>query len=1110
MVDKLKAANRLMFASVNQNVNFPELEEKIIEFWKKQDIFRSSVEKHAIKGHYVFYEGPPTINGKPGIHHVSTRAIKDLYPRYKTMRGYRVYRRGGWDTHGLPVEVEIEKEIGSTNKQDIEKFGVAEFNKRCRELVCRYIQDWNDLTERIGFWLDLENAYITYKNSYIETCWWVLKSLWERGLLYEDYKNTMHCPRCNTSLAAHEVSQGMKENVNDLSVWAKFPVHKQQLVRAGLVHPTETRAVYFLTWTTTPWSLGANAALAIRDDIEYGLFAAKPFHSSEDSYSELYILATHLAERVFGDSGFHILKTFPSRTLVRLNYEPILGGHIPETEDLATGFRIVADELVSVKDGTGIAHVAPAYGDLEIGRKHGLPTIFSVDLIGRVYSEVRAPDAKEVAGPYTGMFFKSADEQITKELIARGLIYRAERIQHKYPHCWRDDSPLLFFAKKSWYIRTAVVQDKLLSNNQHINWVPEYIKTELFSNWLENNKDSVWAITRERYWGTPLPIWASEDGRDKVCIGSIAELENLTGRQLENLDLHRPYIDEISFQRNSKIYKRIPLTVDAWFDSGVMPYTQLHYPSEDQGQLLQNFPADFICEAIDQTWGWFYSLHTLATLLTDSGDPVSGRQPGPLAHLIPDTSAFKNCVVLGFINDEKGQKMSKSRGNTVNPWHILNKDGADALRWYLYISSSAEKNKSFNPAHVTKVLRNFCLTLWNTYNFFVLYANLDKPALHACISVSGRAEIDRWLVSKLNRLIEVVTKSLDVYDATTASRAITEFVVQVLSNWYVRRSRRRFWKSTNDIDKHTAYMTLYEALVTVIKLSAPMAPFVTEEIYQNLVRHVTPQAPISVHLSDWPEADPNLIDDKLIAEMDILLRIIKLGRSTRAVASVKIRQPLSEMLIRVSTDEELAALKKFERLLIDELNVEQITFLDFNTELAKYKIRPNLPLLGKRLGAKVPKLEKALKTVSSQEVLVNIRCGLNTTIDLGDEVIELEPDMFLIDLKSPEGYAAIESGSYLVALNTTLTPALIKAGQVREVIRFVQNTRKKAGLEVSDYIHLGLDVKGEMLLTLQSHEDFIKCEGLVVNLEFGLLNPSDYTEKLDFDSTTVIITLRRA
>jgi isoleucyl-tRNA synthetase len=1097
-----------MFESVNQNVSFPELEEEIIRFWNEEKIFQASLAKPSPKGNYIFYEGPPTANGRPGIHHVSARAFKDLYPRYKTMRGYYVQRRGGWDTHGLPVEVEIEKEIGSTGKQDIEKFGISEFNRLCRESVFRYIQDWNRLTERIGFWIDLDAAYITYNNSYIETCWWILNSLWERGLLYEDYKTTMHCPRCNTSLADHEVSQGMKEDVDDPSVWPKFPARREDLVKVGLLPAEEARPVSYLAWTTTPWTLGANTGLAVRGDEQYGLFESKTAYGKEDERAELFIAALSLADRVFGEGDYRTLKTFLGEALVGLRYEQILQGRAPEAEDLSKGFRIVADEFVSIEDGTGIVHIAPAYGDLEVGRKHELPTLFSVDLAGRVYPEVKAPDSLEPVGPYGGMFFKDADKRISRDLAARGLMYRQERTAHAYPFCWRDDSPLLFYAKTSWYIRTTAVKDELLENNRKINWVPEHVKTGRFGRWLENNID--WAISRERYWGTPLPVWTSDDGEDKICVGSRHELEELTGRDLNALDLHRPYIDEVTFERNGKTYRRVPYTIDVWFESGAMPYAQWHYPFENREQLQGRFPADYICEAMDQTRGWFYSLHALATLLTDRGDPASGRAPGALAEEFPATSAFKNCVVLGFINDEKGQKMSKSRGNAVDPWNVLNEQGADALRWYMYVSSPPEANKNFHPRFVTEVVRDFLLTLWNVYSFFIIYANLDKPDLKSPLTVSERPEIDRWLISKLHRLIEKVTRDLDNYNVTDASRSIADFVVRDLSNWYVRRNRRRFWKSEPDADKRAAYVTLYEALVTISRICAPMIPFITEAMYRNLVLNVDASRPPSVHLADWPEAQASLIDEPLLQEMELLIKLIELGRSARSAAAIQLRQPLPEILVRVGKDEEMLALRRLENQLREELNVKRVSFLDFDSDFINYTLRPNLPVVGKLLGKRVPEFVKALKTLDARRVADNVRRGLPVSVQLGDEQHEFYPSAFLVDVKSPEGYAAVEEGSYLVALNTKLTPALIMEGQARSVLRYAQNARKKANLNISDYIDLGLSTTQELQAALSAQEDYVKNEALVASLVYDVLVPADYTEEVNLDGVSVTITIRRA
>jgi isoleucyl-tRNA synthetase len=1098
-----------MFDRVNQNVRFPELEEEIIRFWREHRIFQASLAKPSPGGSYVFYEGPPTANGRPGIHHVSARAFKDLYPRYKTMRGYHVERRGGWDTHGLPVEVEVEKEIGSTGKQDIERFGIAEFNRLCRDSVFRYIQDWNRMTERIGFWIDLEHAYVTYHNSYMETCWWILKTFWERDLLYEDFKTTMHCPRCNTSLADHEVSQGMREEVDDPSVWPKFPARRKSLIEAGLIEPDETRPVFFLAWTTTPWTLGANTALAVRGDEQYGLFEARPTYAHDQKErTELFILAESLAAGVFGEGNYRALKTFSGARLVGLRYEQILQGRVPEGEDLSRGFRVVADDFVSIEDGTGVVHIAPAYGDLEIGRKHDLPTIFSVDLAGKVYAEVKAPDSTDQVGPYAGMFFKDADRPLTRDLSRRGLMFRSDRVRHAYPFCWRDDSPLLFYAKTSWYIRTTTVKEKLLANNRQINWVPDHVRTGRFGRWLENNID--WALSRERYWGTPLPIWVSADGRERICVGSVAELSELAGRDLSGLDLHRPSIDEVTFERGGQTFRRLPYTIDVWFESGAMPYAQWHYPFENRELLHAHFPADFISEAIDQTRGWFYSLHALATLLTDKGDAGTGRRPGALAEYFPEGSAFKNCVVLGFINDEKGQKMSKTRGNAIDPWAILNEQGADALRWYMYVSSPPEANKNFHPRFVTEVIRDFLLTLWNVYGFFVLYANLDEPDVKTPLEVSERPEIDRWMIAKLHRLIERVTRDLDDYNVTDASRSIAAFVVADLSNWYVRRNRRRFWKSENDTDKRAAYLTLHETLVAVAKLCAPMIPFVSEAIYRNLVLNVDERAPQSVHLADWPEADASLIDDELVEEMDLLIKIIELGRSARSTASIQFRQPLPEILVRVGTEREMLALGRLENQLKEELNVKRISFLDFDSDFISYMLRPNLPVVGKLLGRRVPEFVRALQSLDARRVAENVRHSSPTQVRLGDELLEFEPSAFLVDVKSPEGYAAVEEGSYLVALNTTLTPELVMEGQARSVLRFVQNARKKAGLDISDRIALGLKTTGELVSALKAQEEYLKQEGLVDSLVYEPLTEADYTEEVSLDGVPVKITISRA
>ncbi|GAB1542538.1 isoleucine--tRNA ligase [Scytonema sp. NUACC21] len=1102
-----------MFKEVQQAVCFPDLEREILDFWKTHNIFRKSVDREAAKGNFVFYEGPPTANGKPGVHHVISRAYKDLFPRYKTMQGYRVQRKGGWDTHGLPVELGVEKKLGFTKKSDIEAFGIAKFNELCKQSVFEYIQDWNTMTERIGYWLDLESAYITYENSYIESCWWLMKSLWERGLLFEDYRTTWHCPRNNTSLSDHEVAQGYRENVEDPSVYPKFPAHLRQLVERNIVESKE-RPVYILAWTTTPWTLAANVALAVRGEATYGLFAAAARDGDRDQ-KDLYILACDRANDVFGENNYQTLKTFAGEDLVDLRYSPILRGRVPDGEDLSQGFRVVLDEQVTIDDGTGVLHVATAYGDLELGRKHNLPMLFSVDMLGKVYPEVKPIDAPPGDGPYTGVFFKDADEQIAWDLLEKGLLYRKTSIRHTYPFNYRDGTPLINYAKKSWYIRTTAVKHKLIENNNKIAWHPEYIRDGRFGDWLRNNVD--WAVSRERYWGAPLPVWVSEDESESLCIGSLKELEELTGQDLSGLDLHRPYIDEITFEKNGKCFKRVPYTVDVWFESGAMPYAQWHYPFENQNSLHESFPADYICEAIDQTRGWFYSLHALATLLTDTGSPE--RQAGVLSDIKQDCPAFKNAIVLGHIVDEKGEKMSKSKGNVVDPWTVLNIQGADALRWYLYSSSPSDMTKRFSQALVEDTLRDFFMTLWNTYSFLVLYANLDKPDLKSQIPVTERSAIDRWLVAKTNALVRDVTNKLDVYDPTSASRMLRDFVVNDLSNWYVRRNRRRFWKSTSDKlgtacaksdrDKLSAYKTLYDTLAIVTKLMAPMAPFISEHIYQNLVLSIFPNQAESVHLASWPEWDATLIDDSLMGDMNTLIRIVELGRAARAKAGVKTRQPLSEVLVRVQSEAEIAGLKNLEDLLKEELNVKSVTYLDVTADFVDYSVKPNLPLLGKRLGHLLPAFRKALTTFDNRKIVRNIREGKETVIELDGKDYSFEPEAFLIQAQSPDNYVALEEYGYLAAINTQVTPELIQEGLIRDTIRLLQNARKQAKLEVSDRIDLGVTTSGALLESLKVHLELVKNEVLARNIFFKELENADYREQIDVNGTPLVISMNK-
>ena len=1119
-----------MFKNVSNQVNFPELEASVLEFWREREIFKKSVEKDAPQGSYTFYEGPPTANGLPGIHHVISRAFKDLFPRFKTMQGYRVGRKGGWDTHGLPVELEIEKRLGFKGKKDIEDFGIAEFNKLAKESVFENIQEWNDNTERIGFWVDLENAYVTYDNDYIESCWWVMKSLWERDLLFEDYKVNMHCPRCNTSLASHEVSQGYEDNVDDPSVWPKFPLTPGSAEKLGITN----RPVYMLAWTTTPWTLPANSGLAVKADAEYGLYeTASQFkkekkkkkgkdeeHSNEEQAEnneprDLIIMATALAEKTFGEGNYELVKTVTGAELNGLRYSPIMQARVPADEDVSTGFRIINDDFVEIVaggEGTGIVHLAPAYGDLDLGRQYGLPTLFSVDLNGQMYPEVKALDDDGSGyGPYTKQFFKDADKQITKDLLAENLLYRAARIKHTYPFCWRCKTPLLFYAKSAWYLKTTAVKDKLISNNQAIGWTPEHIRDGRFGRWLEGNID--WALSRERYWGCPLPMWVSDDGSENHCVGSVAELTELTGNDYSDLELHRPFVDDITFEKNGKTFRRVPYTVDVWFESGAMPYAQWHYmgdksTAQEKANFKANFPADYICEAIDQTRGWFYSLHALSTLMTYSGNDAGGVPSGYLAQrdIAEDVSAFKHVICLGHILDGKGEKMSKSKGNIVEPNTVLDKQGADALRWYLYSSAPPGNSRRFSEALVDETLRDFLLTLWNTYSFFVLYANLDKPDLTQAVPVKSRPEIDRWLVARTQQLVQQVTAGLESYDPTPVARAIRDFVVDELSNWYVRRNRRRFWKSESDTDKLAAYKTLHEALVTVAQLIAPMTPFVSEEIYRNL-QSIKADAPESVHLSAWPVADESLIDHDLLRDMNALLRVVELGRSARNVSGVKIRQPLPEVLVRVKTSEELQGLEHLEDQLLEELNVKKVSYLDVHAGFVDYIIKPNLPLIGKRLGKNVPAFKKKMTEVDTKEIATNVREGRDTVLELNGEQMSFEPKAFLLEAQSPEGYSAAEEGGYLAALNVQLTPELSQEGLARDVIRSVQNARKNADLDVSDRIQLGLAASGDLAQAIQTHKDTISFEVLAESI--GEKVTGGYSEDAEIEGSAITVSLKK-
>ncbi|MBA7470386.1 Isoleucine--tRNA ligase [subsurface metagenome] len=916
-------------------MNLAKLEEETLKFWHKNDIFQRSVAARKGSPRFVLYEGPPTANGSPGIHHVLSRVFKDLIPRYKTMKGYYTPRIAGWDTHGLPIELEVERELGFSSKADIEKYGIDRFNNRCRESVFRYLEEWNAMTERIAFWLDLEHPYITMDNSYIETCWWAIKRMWDKGLVYQGYKVTPHCPRCGTSLSSHEVALGYQDNTEDPSVYIKFRVvpspisdSEDTTKQQRLYELSRDKATYLLAWTTTPWTLPGNTALAVAADAEYAVVEVD---------NEYLILASARLKQVGLDDCEVVAKLKGSdlATITGVNYEPLYNPHQFNVERRRLEFineagvlgaprlelqkprknltyKVIAADFVSLDEGTGIVHMAPAFGevDFEVGMHpdYCLDFVHPVDLQGIITGSY----------PFSGKFVKDADPLILDDLKSRGLLFRSEKIHHTYPFCWRCESPLLYYAKQTWYIRTTAVKDRLIAGNKEINWYPEHIKYGRFGDWLENNVD--WAFSRERYWGTPLPIWCCESCGSYECIGGLKELEAKPGfsGMKEPLDLHRPYVDELTYDcpKCQGKMSRVSEVIDCWFDSGAMPIAQWHYPFEN-GTLLEDgrFPADYICEAVDQTRGWFYSLHAISTLLFDR-------------------PSFKNVICLGHILDARGDKMSKAKGNVVELGPVIDKYGADALRWYFFTATQPGNARRFSEQLISEVNRQFLLTLWNVYSFFVTYANIDKYNPASKVDQLEPSMLDRWIISQLNQLIADVDAALENYNPTEAGRKIESFLAD-LSNWYVRRSRRRFWKSENDADKLSAYATLYQCLVTLSKLLAPFTPFLAEELYQNLVGSVFPEAPDSVHLADFPVADKAKIDKRLAADTRLVIKISSLGRAARSKAGIKVRQPLAKALVSLVSTRERPSLDKLKTQVLDELNIKDLEFADSVAELDK-------------------------------------------------------------------------------------------------------------------------------------------------------------------------------
>ena len=1097
------------YKPVSSKVNFPDVESAILERWRDEDLLREVERVRAGAPLFVFYEGPPTANGSPGIHHVLSRSFKDVILRYKTMRGFRPIRRGGWDTHGLPVELEVEKELGISSKQEIEAFGIEEFNRRCRESVFRYVGDWEAMTERAGVWLDMDDAYVTYDNSYIESAWEVFKRLWDQGLVYEDYRVTPHCPRCATSLSSHEVALGYQENTPDPSVFVRFPISEAPSQRHGASAEALARLGYdgerwtaprpsFLAWTTTPWTLTANLALAVGPNERYVL-------AESEETGERVIVASALAERALGE-GWAAADEFSGAEFTGVEYDapyvsPSLRGH---------AHRVLPADYVTTADGAGVVHTAVAYGaeDAELGRAHGFDTVHTVDLHGVVADGF----------PGAGKFVKEADRDIIRDLDERGLLFRDESpYRHTYPFCWRCGTPLLYYAKTSWHIRTTARKEEMLAGNRAINWVPGHIKEGRFGEWLRNNVD--WSVSRERYWGTPIPIWRCVEHPERIVVaGSAADLaERATDETrplLDGLDLHRPFVDRIELRCGcGGVMRRVPEVADAWYDSGAMPFAQWDYPVavkgpggaeialNDMDDLIASplFPANYITEAVDQTRGWFYSLLALSTLI--AGKP-----------------SYESCLVLGLILDGNGEKMSKSRGNVVDPWAVMNEHGADALRWYLFTAAPAADARRFSSDLVKETLRQFLLTLWNTYSFFVTYANIDgfDPSSHLAYWKDGRVgspalagappnELDRWIVSELNGLTAAVAADLDALNPTGAGRRIQEFV-NLLSNWHVRRSRRRFWKAENDDDKTWAYATLYSCLLTLAKLIAPLTPFVADEMFRNLAPD---GAERSVHLEDFPEADASLVDGRLDRAVRLAMRIASLGRNARSRSGVKVRQPLSRVLVCLCP-EDAELLPLVSPQIVDELNVKALEAAEAD-EIAAFSIKPNLPVLGPKLGARIGEARSAVASADAAAVAGEVRSG--RSVEIGG--FTFEPGDLLIETSDRHGVAAASDGALIVGMDVALTPELRAEGVAREFVHCVQNMRKAAGFEIEDRIVAYVSAAGggsadEVLGALAAQEEYVRRETLSEELRIGAPPPpAAHVEEHTLEGAALVVGVAR-
>ena len=1038
-----------MYKKVSTDMNFVEREKQVEKFWEDNQIFEKSMKVREGNPSYVFYDGPPTANGKPHIGHVETRVIKDMIPRYRTMKGYQVPRKAGWDTHGLPVELEVEKKLGLDGKDQIEKYGVEPFIEQCKESVWKYEGMWEDFSHTVGFWADMKNPYVTYHNDYIESEWWALKEIWKKGLLYEGHKIVPYCPRCGTPLSSHEVAQGYKD-VKERSAVVRFKVKGED--------------AYILAWTTTPWTLPSNVALCVNPDEDYVKVTSKGY---------TYYMAAALVDTVLGE-GAEILEHYQGKDLEFKEYEPLFP-YAEKRIGNKKAYYVVCDTYVTLTDGTGVVHIAPAFGedDSKVGHRYDLPFVQLVNEKGEMTEET----------PWAGTFCKKADMAVLQALEDKDLLFDAPLFEHSYPHCWRCDTPLIYYARETWFIRMTAVKEDLIRNNNTINWIPESIGKGRFGDWLEKVQD--WGLSRNRYWGTPLPVWQCECGHQD-CIGSIEELKEKADNCPDDIELHRPYIDAVTIKcpKCGKEMHRVPEVIDCWFDSGSMPFAQHHYPFENKETFEKQFPAQFISEAVDQTRGWFYSLLAISTLLFNK-------------------APYENVIVLGLVQDENGQKMSKSKGNAVDPFDALQTYGADAIRWYFYTSSAPWLPSRFAGKTVVEGQRKFMGTLWNTYAFFVLYANIDKfDATKYTLEYDKLAVMDKWLLSRLESTVKAVDDNLANYRIPEAAKALQSFVDD-MSNWYVRRSRERFWAKGMEQDKINAYMTLYTALVTVAKAAAPMIPFMTEDIYQNLVKSIDASAPESIHLCDFPEVHENWIDPKMEEDMADLLEIVVMGRAARNTANIKNRQPIGTMYVK----SEFQLSEFYKEIIEDELNVKEVVFKDDIADFISYSFKPQMRTVGPKYGKLLNKIKTVLSELDGNKAMAELKSTGELKLDIdGQEIVLLEEDL-LIDMAQMEGYVSESDHTITVVLDTNLTPELIEEGFVRELVSKIQTMRKEAGFEVMDKIRVYAKDNDKIVSIMKNHGDEIKSEVLAEEIVTG--ETKGYEKEWNINSEKVTMAVER-